>query len=55
VTFLRSMAGKLNGSSLSSSMAGVAASDSAEIGFDTQITAANQALATPCHAMDKSG
>ena len=38
VTFLRSTAGKLNGSRLSSSMAGVAVSDSVEIGFDTRIS-----------------
>ena len=60
VTFLRSTAGKLNGSRLSSSMAGVAASDSVEIGFDTQISASNQMLtlhplANPCHALNKRG
>jgi hypothetical protein len=32
---LRSTAGKLNGSRLSSSMAGVAVSDSVEVGVDT--------------------
>jgi hypothetical protein len=41
-------------------MAGVAASDSVEIGFDTQISAANQTLtlhppANPCYALNKTG
>jgi hypothetical protein len=41
-------------------MAGVAASDSVEIGFDTQISASNQMLtlhppANPCHALNKMG
>jgi hypothetical protein len=44
VTFLRYTDGSENGSRVSSTMAGVAASDSAEIGFDTQISAANQLL-----------
>src|SRR5271170_7958515 len=39
-------------------MAGVAASDLVEIGFDTQISASNQLLtlhppANPCHALNK--
>jgi hypothetical protein len=38
----------------------VAASDSVEIGFDTQISAANQTLtlhppANPCYALNKMG
>jgi hypothetical protein len=41
-------------------MADVAASDSVQIGFDTQISAAYQALtlhptANPCHALNKMG
>jgi hypothetical protein len=41
-------------------MAGVAASDSVEIGVDTQISASNQMLmlhppANPCHALNKMG
>jgi hypothetical protein len=41
-------------------MAGVAVSDSVEIGFDTQISASNQTLtlhppANPCHALNKMG
>jgi hypothetical protein len=41
-------------------MAGVAASDSLEIGFDTRISASDQALklhppANPCYALNKMG
>jgi hypothetical protein len=41
---LRCTDGSENGGRVSSTMAGVAASDSAEIGFDTQISASNQLL-----------
>jgi hypothetical protein len=52
VTFLRSTVGKLKGSRLSSSMAGVAASDSVEVGVDAQISVSNQSLTLypPAHA-----
>jgi hypothetical protein len=42
VTFLRCTDGSENASRLSSIMAGVEASDSAEVGFDTKISAGNQ-------------
>jgi hypothetical protein len=43
-TFLQGADGSENGSRVSCSMAGVATSDSVEIGFDTQISASNQTL-----------
>ncbi len=44
VTFLRRTDGNKNGSGVFSTMAGVAPSDSADIGLDTQISASNQTI-----------
>jgi hypothetical protein len=60
VTFLRCTDGSANGSRVSSTMAGVAASDSAKVGLDTQVSALYQTLtlhppAIPWHAVNKTG
>jgi hypothetical protein len=57
---LRRTDGNENGRGVFSIMAGVALSDSADVGLDTQISASNQTItlrppANPWHAMNKRG